>query len=112
MIMKMRLLFKLIPVLIIVVSCNRARTGDPGQFNGNYIVGDQSAIVFPQYESYEIEFQTSAEPILFFFEKKTADSLYRYNSDDESMYFLMEEGHKKGMFYEVNEPPMVVLKEQ
>ena len=106
---------KILSVLLVLLisSCgSMTRKGDPGLFHGNFQVGGSAAIVFPIYEAYEIEFQTSSEPILFFFDKKTDEGLYKYNSDDESMYFLMNEDHQGGTFYEITEPPMQVVKEE
>ena len=109
--MRIKQLLLLFLALTILGSCASKRKGDPGEFKGNYQVGETSAIVIPIHKAYEIELQTSAEPILFFFEEMNEDSLYKYFSDDESMYFLMQKGHKKGYFYEITEPPMEVIKE-
>ncbi|MFY0625499.1 MAG: hypothetical protein JXR07_04350 [Reichenbachiella sp.] len=88
------------------------RKGDPGEFDGNYMFSNKTeAIVFPIYESYEIEFQMFGDPILFFFDEKTEDGQFIYFSDDKNLKFVMEADHKKGMFYEINEPPLKVVKE-
>ncbi|PIB36017.1 hypothetical protein BFP72_11735 [Reichenbachiella sp. 5M10] len=84
------------------------------RFEGNFKVGDIdpfNAIVFPMYHSFEVELQIAQEPIIFFFDSLDSQGQFVYTSDDQSMSFRMESDHKKGLFYEINEPEQKVTKE-
>lgn len=105
----------IIPILTVFIfmECGSSRkAGDPGGFDGTYMVGGTEAIVFSIYEAYEVEFQMFGDPVLFFFESQNAEGKFVYKSDDGNYSFVMEPGNQKGTFYEINEPPVEVIREE
>ncbi|SHJ70394.1 hypothetical protein SAMN04488028_101956 [Reichenbachiella agariperforans] len=81
-------------------------------FEGSYLVGDDyHAIVYTMHRTFEVEMQIFAEPVMFYFDEVDSLGNYLYLSDNQSMSFLMEPNHKKGIFNEINEPSLKVVKE-
>lgn len=81
------------------------------RFDGSFKLGDEYAIVYPMHLSFEVEVQFFAEPAIFFFDQLDKNGDFVYQSDDKSLSFIMQPDHKTGMFYEINEPPVKVVKE-
>ncbi|UXP32298.1 hypothetical protein N6H18_18325 [Reichenbachiella agarivorans] len=81
------------------------------KFDGNYKVGDSYAIVYPMHHAFEVEIQFFATPVIFYFDSLASSGDFVYTSDDQSMSFTMEKDHRTGTFFEINEPPLKVVKE-
>lgn len=100
-------------VIVLCIGCGSLKKpGDPGEFDGIFqLENDTEVIVFAIYEAYEIEFQMFGDPLQFYFVEKNESGNYVYSSDDKNLKFVMEPGHEKGIFYEINEPPLTLVKE-
>ena len=102
----------IVVVTFTVFACGGMRAkGDPGGFQGTYYVGETEAIVFPIYEAYEVEMQIFGDPFEVYFKGEDEEGNVIYLSDDDNFKFVMRPDMKTGTFYEINEPPLKIVKE-